>query len=87
MFRQFLLKVNVSCTASDGTTWKSILTGIRLNKEIWDRSGWQYVPRDGLRLNVLMFGFDSISRNTFIRKLPKSYVYLTKHLGGLVLKG
>ncbi|KAI4464458.1 hypothetical protein MML48_3g00001665 [Holotrichia oblita] len=79
--------VNVSCVASDSTTWKSILTGIRLNKEIWDRSGWQYVPQDGLKLNVLMFGFDSISRNTFIRKLPKSYDYLVNHLGGLVLKG
>lgn len=35
--------------------------------------------------NVLMFGFDSLSRNAFIRKLPKTYEYLTKKLGAIVL--
>lgn len=34
-----------------------------------------------------MFGFDSISRNSFIRKLPNSYAYFTNVLGGIVLKG
>lgn len=34
-----------------------------------------------------MFGFDSLSRNAFIRKLPKSYEYLTKVLNADVLKG
>ncbi|KAH8332700.1 hypothetical protein KR074_009232, partial [Drosophila pseudoananassae] len=37
--------------------------------------------------NVLMFGFDSLSRNAFIRKLPKTYEYLTQQLGATVLKG
>ncbi|XP_034112705.2 uncharacterized protein LOC117573538 isoform X1 [Drosophila albomicans] len=37
--------------------------------------------------NVLMFGFDSLSRNAFMRKLPRSYNYLTKQLGAVVLKG
>lgn len=34
-----------------------------------------------------MFGFDSLSRNAFIRKLPKSFEYLTKNLNADVLKG
>lgn len=34
-----------------------------------------------------MFGFDSISRNTFIRKLPKSYKYLIEVLHADILKG
>lgn len=34
-----------------------------------------------------MMGFDSLSRNAFIRKLPKSYDYLTKVLEADVLKG
>ena len=38
-------------------------------------------------VNVLMFGFDSLSRNAFMRKLPKSYEYLTKVLKADVLKG
>lgn len=37
--------------------------------------------------NVIMFGFDSLSRNAFIRKLPKAYRYLTKTLKGNVLQG
>jgi hypothetical protein len=40
-----------------------------------------------LGYNVLMFGFDSVSRMTFMRFLPKSYSYLIKELGGIVLKG
>lgn len=39
------------------------------------------------KLNVLIYGFDSLSRNAFIRKLPKSYKYLTNQLSGDVLQG
>uniref|UniRef100_A0A1B0ET90 Uncharacterized protein n=1 Tax=Lutzomyia longipalpis TaxID=7200 RepID=A0A1B0ET90_LUTLO len=39
------------------------------------------------RLNVLMYGYDSLSRNAFMRKLPKSFAYLTEDLHGDVLKG
>lgn len=58
-----------------------------MEKEIWEKTGWEYLPKDSFQLNVLMFGFDSISRNTFIRKLPKSYTYLTSVLKGFVLQG
>lgn len=34
-----------------------------------------------------MFGFDSLSRNTFIRKLPKSYDYIKSQLNSVVLEG
>ena len=34
-----------------------------------------------------MFGFDSVSRMTFMRFLPKSYSYFISTLGGIVLKG
>lgn len=34
-----------------------------------------------------MIGFDSLSRNAFIRKLPKAYNYLTNELNAGVLKG
>lgn len=61
--------------------------GIRFDKDVWDRSGWHHVPDNALRMNVLMFGFDSVSRNTFIRKLPKSYKYFTEVMKGIVLEG
>lgn len=40
-----------------------------------------------LGYNVLMFGFDSVSRMTFMRFLPKTYHFLIKELGSIVMKG
>lgn len=34
-----------------------------------------------------MFGIDSMSRMTWMRNLPKTYEYFTKHLEGIVLEG
>ena len=34
-----------------------------------------------------MFGFDSVSRLTWIRNLPRSYDYLVNQLGATVLEG
>jgi hypothetical protein len=65
-----------------------VLAGGFRNPEVVSRTGWQHLAPDGLPLNVLIWGFDSISRNTFIRKLPKSYDLLVNGLGGgTVLKG
>lgn len=58
-----------------------------MDSQIWEKVGWEHLPEDSFKLNVLMFGFDSVSRNTFIRKLPKSYAYLTNVLKGFVLQG
>ncbi|XP_045457256.1 uncharacterized protein LOC123667392 [Melitaea cinxia] len=38
-------------------------------------------------LNILILGFDSTSRYGFIRKMPKSYKYITQELQGIVLTG
>jgi hypothetical protein len=40
-----------------------------------------------LGYNILMFGFDSVSRMTFMRLLPKTYSFLIKELGAVVMKG
>ncbi|KAJ8921099.1 hypothetical protein NQ315_015897 [Exocentrus adspersus] len=78
--------VYVSCVGSD-KKWSATLTGIRHEKDIWYGTGWDKLPHQALNMDVLMFGFDSLSRNAFIRKLPKSYEYLTKVLEGVVLQG
>lgn len=78
--------VFVSCT-SPVKEWSATLTGIRLDSKVWETTSWDFIPDDAIKLNVLMFGFDSLSRNTFIRKLPRSYEYLTKILNAIVLKG
>ena len=52
------------------------------------RTGWNLLPPAALPLNVLFYGFDSVSRQTFIRKLPKSYDYLINKIsGGILLNG
>lgn len=75
------------CEADDGDTWENVMAGIRREPTVASRAGWEHVPHDSLGLNVLIWGFDSLSRMTFIRKLPQSYKYLTETLGAVVLKG
>lgn len=41
--------------------------------------------KDIPKLNVFVFGFDSISRLNFIRRLPNLYKYLTEGLGATIL--
>lgn len=79
--------VRVRCFGESGKRWSSILSGIRHDQDVLDRTGWHLIPPAALKLNVLIFGFDSLSKNTFIRKLPKSYDYVKKQLNGIVLEG
>ena len=67
--------------------WSNTVAGIRQDEEIKANTGWDKVPEDSVRLNYLMIGFDSLSRNTFIRTLPKTYAFLTKDLDAYVLQG
>ncbi|KAK9890548.1 hypothetical protein WA026_010624 [Henosepilachna vigintioctopunctata] len=78
--------VKVSCI-SGKHKWSNILTSVHKNHTVLEQSSWEKVPKNSLNLNVLMFGLDSLSRNLFIRKLPKTYQYLTKRLKGEVLEG
>jgi len=57
--------------------------------EILERSGRLSVNLSvtAARLNILMFGFDSVSRLTWIRNLPRSYRYLIDWLGATVMTG
>ncbi|XP_063234136.1 uncharacterized protein LOC134537536 isoform X4 [Bacillus rossius redtenbacheri] len=79
--------VKVHCKSSKGEEWHNVMAGVRHDQEVKDRSGWDKVPRDALRLNVLMWGFDSLSHNMFIRKLPRSYHFLRETLGLVELHG
>ncbi|XP_066584356.1 uncharacterized protein [Prorops nasuta] len=79
--------VKVYCTSQSRNKWKSILAGVRDEPFKKIENGWKKTSNDSLKLNVLMFGFDSLSRNTFIRKLPKTYSYLKEELQTLILEG
>lgn len=73
----------VQCYANNGDKWTGKVIGIRNDEQIIRRKGYNRQPQ----LSVLMLGFDSLSKNAWIRKLPKTYKYLTKFLGGDVLQG
>ena len=63
-------------------TWRLPSIPLSVSRHIWNP-----MTKTHLGYNVLMFGFDSVSRMTFMRFLPKTYSYLIKQLGGVVLKG
>ncbi|XP_063594291.1 uncharacterized protein LOC134771266 [Penaeus indicus] len=77
----------VACTAKDGKTWSNTIAGIRRDEDVRAAIGWDKVAPEGLKVNYIMIGFDSLSRNTFIRTLPKSYAFLSESLGAHVLEG
>ena len=45
------------------------------------------MAKKALDLNVLIWGFDSVSRLTWMRKLPKTYDFLVRKLQAVVLEG
>ena len=74
-----------SCRASDGGNYVNIHAGIAPVAPTSEESlVGQHKP---LPLNILMVGFDSVSRMTWMRSLPKTYDYLVTVLGAVVLEG
>ncbi|XP_055612685.1 uncharacterized protein LOC129759308 [Uranotaenia lowii] len=71
------------CWTESRFRWNGVVIGIREDNNIRSRTSWNKENT----LNVLMIGYDSLSRNAFIRKLPKAYKYLTKYLKADVLQG
>ncbi|GFT83877.1 uncharacterized protein NPIL_74251 [Nephila pilipes] len=78
---------HAKCEAKDGLKWKNIMAGIYKNESVLARARSIQPPAESMKLNVLMFGLDSMSRLHYMRKLPKTYKYLTEVLKASVLKG
>ncbi|XP_075987652.1 uncharacterized protein LOC142984134 isoform X2 [Anticarsia gemmatalis] len=79
--------VKIVCTGNRGgslikTKWIGYATAFRNSVERKPSP-----PGREDTLNVLIFGFDSTSKNGFIRRMPKSYKYLTEVMKGTVLNG
>ncbi|XP_046142481.1 uncharacterized protein LOC114874273 [Osmia bicornis bicornis] len=58
--------VNVKCESKNGDEWHSVMAGVKDDPQVKEKNRWENVGSKALKLNVLMFGFDSLSRNTFI---------------------
>lgn len=76
----------IDCRSKDGGIYSNIHSGIAYESTLHFRHKWLPMPKKALGYNVLMFGFDSVSRMSWIRMLPKSYRYMIKE-GFIVLKG
>jgi Protein of unknown function (DUF229) len=78
--------VRIRCWSENKESWFGTMMGIRQQEQQrYGRISWN--GKNSQFLNVLIFGFDSMSRNAFVRKLPKSYKYLVEHLKTDVLEG
>ena len=75
--------IYVNCTASDGKLYNNTHSGVLPH----DTDTMSDLPEGTLGLNILMMGFDSVSRLMWQRNLPKTYAYLTESLGAVVLRG
>ena len=76
----------IDCRSKDGAIYSNIHSGIAYESSLHMRHIWNPMPKKALGYNVLMFGFDSVSRMSWIRMLPKTYEYMIKE-GFIVLKG
>jgi hypothetical protein len=76
----------VSCTAGSARYFNYHVT-VPYVEGIHRRVEDVELPKGALGMNVLMFGFDSVSRMTWQRKLPKSYAYMMNVLDFIVLEG
>ena len=76
----------IDCRSKDGSIYSNIHSGIAYDPSLHIRHMWNPLPKTALGYNVLMFGFDSVSRMSWIRMLPKSYEYMVKE-GFVILKG
>jgi hypothetical protein len=67
--------------------WYTVIAAVKDDPQQKRDVSWSKVPKEALHFNVLMFGFDSLSQNTFARKLPLSTRYLHQHFDSIILKG
>ncbi|XP_033760756.1 uncharacterized protein LOC117342665 [Pecten maximus] len=74
----------VSCLSANKTRYVNVHATVTYNST---KHKIEMKNTKMMGLNVLMLGFDSVSRMTWLRKLPKSRHYFRNILGGIELEG
>ncbi|XP_013412040.1 uncharacterized protein LOC106174860 [Lingula anatina] len=78
----------VHCTSpTTGENYTNLVSGIAYNASLFARANSTPGARNAMGFDVLMIGYDSVSRLSWMRSLPKTYQYFTKDLKGTVLEG
>lgn len=79
--------IKTSCKSYSGQIYMNVHSTIAFNKILLERLSRFNTKHASKKLNVLMIGFDSVSRNTWLRMLPSTYSYFKNKLQGVVLEG
>ncbi|XP_059169919.1 uncharacterized protein LOC131951605 [Physella acuta] len=78
----------VSCNSSkDNASYTNLHAGVFVNQTIKDRLKLTKPPANGLGLSVALLGFDSMSRMSWLRRMPKTREYLVNTLKAIELEG
>ncbi|XP_059144630.1 uncharacterized protein LOC131931793 [Physella acuta] len=67
--------------------YENIQAGIFNNETLRERLKTAKPPANGLGMSVAMLVFDSMSRMSWLRRMPKTRDYMVKRLGAIELKG
>ncbi|ESN93700.1 hypothetical protein HELRODRAFT_88302 [Helobdella robusta] len=78
--------IHVRCVGADGQTNDKTYLGIKpIPQEPTSKLLENRLKLEGLGLNIIMFGFDTVSRLMWKRYMPNSYSYFEK-IGGVVME-
>jgi Protein of unknown function (DUF229) len=80
------------CVASDGSVHFGTYSGVAFNPAVAERCRQRASDKNDVTdendvLDILVFGFDSVSRMTWMRQLPETHRFFVEQLGGVVVKG
>ena len=76
-----------SCEAENGQRYDNLHMAISRKENAISTAGNGHLSKSNMGMNVLMLGFDSVSRLTWMRNLPNSHSYFVNVLKGIVLEG
>ncbi len=76
--------IKVECTGADGATYDNLHLTVVPQPNL--KPSIQY-PTNGLGMDVIIFGFDSVSRINWLRNVPLVHEYFTQQMDGVVMKG
>ena len=77
----------VSCKSTSGSKYANIHACISIQDSKRRMISKRQENKIDSKPNVLIFGFDSVSRHMFQRLLPETHKYFTRNLGGHILEG
>lgn len=77
-----------ACISQSGHRYFNIHLGVAFNYDLHKRSQTIPLPSKAMGgYDVFMFGFDSVSRMSWLRNLPKTREFFMRELGGIELEG